>query len=124
MRLEMTVPREVRLGDSVPIVLRLVNDADAAAEVALQGRPVAFDITVARRDGDLVWRRLEGEVVTAILQLRQLGPRETLTFRDTWNQRSREGTAVPPGDYLVTGSLPSDPPAVFRAGPLPLRIIR
>ena len=124
MHLEIAVPPEARAGDSVPIVLRLVNDGSAQVEVALQGRPVAFDISVTRPDGSLVWRRLDGETVTAILQLRALPAGDTLVFRADWDQTDASGRPVPPGKYLVTGVLPSDPPQVFTAGPVKLRVRR
>ena len=123
MRVEITVPVEVRRGDSVPIALRLVNEADTAVEVALQGRPVAFDITVTRPGGELVWRRLAGETVTAILQLRRVPPGESLDFRTAWDQRSAGGELVPAGEYMVKGAIPSDPPTVLRSGAAKLRIV-
>jgi hypothetical protein len=122
MRLEIAVPSEVRAGDSVPIVLRLVNDGSVQVDVALQGRPVAFDVNVTRPDGTVIWRRLEGETVTAILQLRTLQPGDSLIFATDWDQRDAGGRSVPTGDYLITGSLPSDPPTVFQAAPATLRI--
>jgi hypothetical protein len=123
MRVEITVPVEVRRGDSVPIVLRLMNDADTAVDVALQGRPVAFDITITRADGDLVWRRLAGETVTSILQLRTVPARESLEFRTSWDQRGKDGEPVPPAAYIVRGAIPSDPPRVLRSGPAILKIL-
>jgi hypothetical protein len=123
MRVEIEVPAEVGRGDSVPILLRLVNDADTAVDVALQGRPVAFDVTVTRAGGEQVWRRLAGETVTSILQLRTLAARESLEFRTSWDQRSDAGAPVPPGEYVVRGAIPSDPPSVLRSGPAKLRIL-
>jgi hypothetical protein len=123
MRVEITVPAEVRRGDSVPIVLRLVNDADTAADVALQGRPVAFDVTVSHPDGVPVWRRLAGETVTAILQLRTVPAHASLEFRTTWDQRDDRGASVPAGQYEVKGTIPSDPPTEFRSGPAKLKIL-
>ena len=122
MRLEIAVPSEARAGDSVSIMLRLVNDGSVPVDVPLQGRPVAFDVSVTRPDGSLVWRRLEGEVVTAILQLRSVPAGDTLTFQANWDQRDAAGLPVPSGEYLVTASVPSDPPKAFEAGPVKLRI--
>jgi intracellular proteinase inhibitor BsuPI len=123
MHVEISVPAEVRRGDSVPIALRLVNDADTAVEVVLQGRPVAFDATVTRPDGELVWRRLAGETVTAILQLRRVPAGGSLEFRTAWDQRSAGGEPVPAGEYVVQGAIPSDPPTVLRSGPAKLKIL-
>jgi hypothetical protein len=58
-----------------------------------------------------------------VLQVRSLAPGAVLEFHDTWPQRTNLGAAVGPGDYLVTGVLPTDPPAELRTETVPLRII-
>ena len=110
-------------GEPVPIVLRLTNKTERTLTLALQGRPIAFDVVIAREDGALVWRRLEGEVVTAILAVRTLAPAESLVFEARWNGRDRSGAVASPGRYTVTGILPTDQPAGLstRATPLTLR---
>jgi hypothetical protein len=123
MRLDLEVPPEVPAGQPVPIVLRLTNTANGRRELALQGRPIAYDVIVTQRDGAVVWRRLEGEVIQTILQLRTLAPGESLEFRHSWNQRSNSGEPVAPGEYLVTGVLPTDPPAELRTQPVLVRIL-
>ena len=123
MTLHLVMPASVRVGEEVPITLRLMNADRQAADVYLQGRPTAFDIVVTRRDGTPVWRRLEGAVVPAVLQVRSLAPGAVLEFHDSWPQRTNLGAAVGPGDYLVTGVLPTDPPAELRTRPAPLRIL-
>jgi hypothetical protein len=121
MRLTLEVPATVRVGQPVPVTLRLVNASDRPVEVVLQGRPTAFDVIVSDHSG-VVWRRLEGEVVSAILQLRQLGPRDTVAFETVWDQRTGSGAPVPPGEYTIRGELPSDPPTVLRSPSSTLRI--
>jgi hypothetical protein len=123
MMLQIVLPATVRAGESVPIVLRLTNTGRNSVTVYLQGRPVSFDIIVSRRDGGVVWRRLEGAVVPAVLQVRTLAPSEALEFRDTWAQRSNLGESVGPGEYLVTGVLPTDPPSELRTQPVLVRIL-
>jgi Intracellular proteinase inhibitor len=123
LRLAILLPDSVPLGEPVPIALRLTNLGRKPVTAYLQGRPVAFDVIVSRRDGTPVWRRLEGAVVPAILQVRSLAPGEVLEFSDTWPQRTNLGAAVGPGEYLVTGVLPTDPPAELRTRPAPLRIL-
>jgi intracellular proteinase inhibitor BsuPI len=123
MTLHLVLPARVRVGEGVPITLRLTNADRRAASVYLQGRPAAFDIVVTRRDGTPVWRRLEGAVVPAVLQVHSLAPGAVLKFHDNWPQRTNLGAAVEPGDYLVTGVLPTDPPAELRTRPAPLRIL-
>ncbi len=123
MTLQIVLPDTVRSGEAVPITLRLTNSDRKPATAYLQGRPTAFDVIVTRRDGTPVWRRLEGAVVPAVLQVRSLAPGAVLEFHDTWPQRTNLGAAVGPGDYLVTGVLPTDPPAELRTRPARLRIL-
>jgi hypothetical protein len=118
MRLDIAVPPEVRRGDSVPIVLRLIYDGATQVEVPLQGRPVAFDVKITRPDGALVWRRLEGETVTAILQLRVLPAGDTLVFHGSWDQRDVGGAHLAPGGLIVRGVVAYDPPPGFEVGPV------
>jgi hypothetical protein len=105
------------------MVLRLHNDGPAA-DLVLQGRPVAFDLVVTRPNGTPVWRRLAQAVIPAILVLRQLGPGESLAWRDSWNQVDDQGDPVPPGDYLVTGRLPTEPGTHLATPPARLRLVR
>jgi hypothetical protein len=121
LRLEVEVPREAPVGSPVPIVLRLVNDGPAA-DVMLQGRPVAFDVVVTRIDGAEVWRRLSGATITMILQLKRMLPGESLEWRDSWDQRGSTGDRAVPGEYQVTAILPTDPPDELRSAPHPLRL--
>jgi intracellular proteinase inhibitor BsuPI len=123
MTLQILLPDTVRSGEAVPITLRLTNSDRKPATAYLQGRPTAFDIIVTRRDGTPVWRRLEGAVIPAVLQVRSLAPGAVLEFHGSWPQRTNLGAAVGPGEYLVTGVLPTDPPAELRTHPAPLRIL-
>lgn len=123
IRFQVVVPESVRVGEPVPIVLRLTNTADRPLTLYLQGRPIAFDVTVRRSDRSIVWRRLEGQVVSAILAVRQLEPGGTLEFEERWRQVSNDGKPVSPGEYSVTGSLPTDRPTPLESSPASLRIV-
>lgn len=123
MRLEIVLPDSVRVSEPVPVTLRLTNTGREPLTVYLQGRPIAFDLTVRNLDGTIVWRRLEGEVVPAILAVRQLEPGASLEFEEVWRQVSNAGEAVPPGDYRVTGALPTDAPEPLQTSPVVLRIV-
>ena len=123
MRFEIVLPDSVRAGEPVPVTLRLTNTGREPLTVYLQGRPVAFDLTVRRLDGTIVWRRLEGEVVSAILAVRQLEPGASLEFEEVWRQVSNAGEAVPPGDYRVTGALPTDAPEPLETSAALLSIV-
>jgi hypothetical protein len=120
MRTEIVVAREIVAGQPVPIALRIVNTSARPLELHLQGRSVAFDLTVQRGDS-VVWRRLENATLPAILQIRILAPGEVLELQDTWDGRDRAGLPVGQGDYTVRGSVPTDGMPI-RAGPVPLRI--
>ena len=121
MRLELALPAEVPAGTPVPMVLRLHNDGPAA-DLVLQGRPVAFDLVVARPDGTVVWRRLAHAMIPAILALRRLGAGESVEWRDAWGQVDDQGDRVPPGEYLVTGRLPTEPGTHLTSPTVRLRV--
>jgi len=123
LRLELVAPDSTHVGEPVALLLRLTNLTDRPVEAHLLGREVAFDILVAREDGRIVWRRLQGAVVPGVLQLRVLQPHETLELRTVWRQRTLAGAAVPPGTYLVYGLLPSDEPTPRRTPDVTLRIV-
>lgn len=117
----LEVPEEVRAGEPVPITLRVQNISDGPLDLYLIGRPIAFDLVVTDADGDVVWRRLEGEAVSAILRIETLDPGETLAREDRWDQRSDAGEQVAPGLYRVHGELLTEDRALV-APRVPLRI--
>jgi hypothetical protein len=120
MQVQIVAPRTVKPGAPVPIAIRIVNTADRVVELHLQGRTVTFDLIIRRGD-TVVWRRLEDETALAILQLRMLAPGEVLELSDTWQQVDNAGKSVGPGDYSVSGTVPTDG-APLGAGPTPLTI--
>jgi hypothetical protein len=117
------LPHAAHPGEPVPIVLRLTNRTERPLDLTLQGRPLAFDVTVTNQEGSVIWRRLEGAVVPSILALRTLKPAESLTFEATWDGRDRRGRAVPPGRYLVAGALPTDTPEGLVTQPVTLVLL-
>lgn len=121
LRLWLDVPEQVRAGEPVPITLRAENITERSLDLYLTGRAIAFDLTVTDEDGAVVWRRLEDEVIRAILRLETLEPGEMLSLDDTWEQRSNDGEPVAPGAYTVRGEiLTEEEPLV--APEVPLRI--
>jgi hypothetical protein len=108
MRLEIIVPPAATQGEPVPVTLRLTNSSDQPKTAYLTGRPTAFDIEVSNAAGTVIWRRLAGETVPAILGVRTLAPGEALTFEGSWPQWDQSGRPVPPGVYDVVGVLPTD----------------
>jgi hypothetical protein len=123
MHFEIVAPAKVPQGEPVPVNLRLTNTTDRPITVYLQGRPPAFDIVVKNESGAVVWRRLEGQTIPAILGVHTLEPGRVLEFSDTWNQRTLGGAPVPPGRYTVTGALLTDEPVPLTTPPKPIRVI-
>ncbi len=117
------LPPVAHVGEPVPVVLRLTNRTEQPLTLVLQGRPLAFDITIAGPDGATVWQRLEGATVQSILAVRTLAPAESLTFEAVWDGRDRNGAPVPPGRYLVVGRLLTDTPEGLATLPAPLELL-
>jgi hypothetical protein len=105
VRLELLLPPRVRAGEPVPIRLRAQNVTQRALDLYLRGRTTTFDVVISRRSGEVVWRRLEGEIIPAIVHLRPLPPGERLEVETVWDQRTKDGRAVAPGEYVAQGLL-------------------
>jgi hypothetical protein len=116
-------PTSARAGEPVPMELVLTNRTERPLTLYLQGRPLAFDITVSRQDGTAVWRRLEGQVVSTILAVRELAPAASLRFEAVWDGRFRDGRVALPGRYRITGRLFTDTPEGLTTAAVPIRIL-
>lgn len=122
VEVEFVVPPQVRVGDPMALVLRVRNGGAQPLDLYLRGRTPTLDVIVSRPNGDTVWRRLEGEVIPAILGIRTLSPGGQLEVEARWDQRTQAGTAAAPGDYLAQGFLLTDG-APLDAGPVPFRVV-
>ena len=122
MTVHLTVPPRVRAGEPVPVALSVANRGSTPLTLYLKGKPIAFDIVVRRKGGAIVWRRLSGAAITMVLRVETLAPGDSLRLEDVWPQRTQSGAPVAPGDYTVTGELPTDRPEPLRSAPAPLRI--
>jgi hypothetical protein len=122
IRVELEAPSRVRPGDPVPFVLRLTNDGAHETDATFVGRSITFDVIVADAHGREVWRRLDGMVVPMILQLRTLAPGEVVELANVWDQHHRDGTPLPPGEYVVIGEIPTGDADPLRAPAVRLRI--
>jgi hypothetical protein len=121
MRFAISIPSHVRQGEPVPVTLTLTNTSPQPITAYLTGRPTAFDVEVADNSGQVIWRRLAGETVPAILGVRTLAPGEALTFETTWPQRDQRGRPAAPGRYTLSGVLATDAEPL-RSLPAELRI--
>jgi len=98
LALRLDVPDSVASGRPVTIRFHIDNVSGRNVDLYLLGREVTFDVIVRARDGSPVWRRLENEVVPAILRVESLAPGGTLDLEATWDQRAGSGELVPGGD--------------------------
>ena len=121
LRFDIEVPPAARIGEPVPITLRVRNLGKTPRELYLAGRPTAFDLTVTRADGSVVWRRLEGATIPSILGIQVLAPGGMLEFKDRWDQRTQSGEQAGPGLYTVVGALLTDS-APMKTGSASLRL--
>lgn len=101
IRVELLAPANARAGDAVPIMIVVQNIKAQPIDLALGGREIAFDIVVSHQDA-VVWQRLFGKVVPAILQLKTLQPGESFQLKDVWQ------ADVEPGTYEIVGHVMTD----------------
>jgi hypothetical protein len=101
LEIKLTAPTTARVGDTVPITIEVRNVTMRTLELSLAGREIAFDIVVSR-ENEIVWQRLAGQTVPAILQLKTLRSGESFELKDVW----RVTTA--PGQYRIVGKILTD----------------
>jgi hypothetical protein len=121
--LELVLPRSVPAGKPVQIRLRVQNLTERSIDLYLRGRTTTFDVVVSRSGGEIVWQRLEDEIIPAIVHLRTLAPAERFELVAVWDQLTKQGKRVEPGDYtaralLLTEGEPLETPST------PFRIAR
>lgn len=117
-------PENVPAGATIPITMRIVNTSSEPLELYLHGREATYDFIVTSSDGHIVWRRLEGQTVQAILRVEVLAPGQTLEVGDRWNQRDNSGKRVAPGSYVVRGTLLGEGASRLESPAVPVRINR
>jgi hypothetical protein len=122
MSLHLSAPARVRVGEPVPVTLSVTSHGTTPLTLYLKGRPTAFDIIVRRKQGEVVWRRLHGATIAMVLRVETLPPGGSLRFEEVWRQETQAGAPVEPGDYTVTGELPTDQPQPLRTASVPLHI--
>ena len=118
------VPETAAAGETILITMRIENTSSELVELYLHGREATYDFIVTNSDNDIVWRRLEGEVVQAILRVEVLAPGQALELRDSWNQRDNAGKRVAPGSYFVSATLLGEGSSMLESPAVPVRIQR
>jgi hypothetical protein len=117
---DLQVPVEVRARTPVRATLRVENRASRSFDLYLRGTMLTVDVEVRDVAGEVVWRRLEGEIIPAIVHLRTLASGERIAAEVVWDQRTKGGRRVPPGAYTARGFLLREgeplatPPRSFR----------
>ena len=87
------------------ISLTIENDTARTIDLYLRGRSPTFDVVVTRADGEIVWHRLESDILPAIVSLRTLASAERLELSTVWDQRTDRGGAAEVGEYTARGVL-------------------
>ena len=95
--------RNVPLGQPVLIEVVLTNVGDDAAEVE-HGFPINEDVLVFTSDGDEVWTKRRG-AHAGVGGSTRLEPGGQIRAQTLWEQRDLDGFELPPGCYLVRGSM-------------------
>lgn len=103
--LSLSAPARVGPGEPVPVAVRVSNTNTDPLELYLRGRRPTLDIVVRDSAGGIVWRRLHGEVIPAIVHVMVLQPGASFELRGEWDQATVAGTPVSPGVYQVRGEL-------------------
>ena len=120
----INAPENVAAGAAIPIIMRVENTSGEPLELYLHGREATYDFIVTSADGDIVWRRLEGEILQAILRVEVLAPGQELEFRHSWNQRDNSGKRIAPGSYVIRGILLGEGSSMLKSPAVPFRINR
>jgi hypothetical protein len=120
LAVDLEIPARLQVGESVTISLVVQNRTRRPLDLYLRGRSPTFDVVIVRPTGEVIWQRLEDEVIPAIVNLRTLAPEERLEFQVTWEPRNRDGGLLEPGEYFARGLLLTEgepletPPVSFR----------
>lgn len=99
------MPARVNAREPVPISLNVWNPTARSIDLYLRGRTTTFDVIICDAEGATVWRRLEGQIIPAIVHVRPLEPATKLHFSTVWDQQARDGKPVAAGNYVARGFL-------------------
>jgi hypothetical protein len=121
--LVLDVPERVKLGESVPLVWKIINESDCPVTLV----DIGLDFMVTTFDGSVIfssikrWSRFAPPMKPIESTIITLQPGETRAFEGTWDQLDDEDYPVKPGVYLVRGFLwatqETDAPDVVQSAP-------
>jgi hypothetical protein len=95
-------------GSAVAFTFTLHNPGPAPAELYLRGREPVLDVTIRDPEGELIWQRLAGAMIPAIIRLEQLAAGADLVVSCRWDGFRQDGVRAVPGEYEATGALLTD----------------
>ena len=107
-RVTLDIETRRRRDDPLRFIIRIVNDNDFPVDLYLGGRDITYDVIVSRRNGPVVWQRLEGQIIPAILRIETIGPLESIELVDEWNLRDNAGRHVGTGSYTMKAVILTD----------------
>ncbi len=105
LRVHVEAPRRAVVGVAVPIKLVVSNTGNTKVQVLQAVPPPAYDLTITRKDGRVVWQRLppDAYLSTAGL-LYSLAPSQSHDVETiSWDQQDLHGRQVEPGRYGIQG---------------------
>jgi hypothetical protein len=102
--LELRADRAVYArGDLVELTMVVTNRGSTPVSLTAPSTQL-YDFRVMA-GGVEVWRWSADQMFATVLTLVTIPPGESRRFTEGWDQRDREGRPVPPGQYVVVGTL-------------------
>lgn len=99
-----------------PINVKLLVKNLSASPVTLKfQKNLEFDLTVRKEVNllfaqvpKIIWKLSETKLVVPEPHIKVIDPGQTEVFTGTWNQQTRDGESVKPGNYQIIGNLLAD----------------
>jgi hypothetical protein len=110
LRVDLVIPRRVNFGERVPIKVVVQNESDVAVDMILRGRTPTFDLIVSDSTGEVIWRRLQNEIIPAIIHVRRVAADAAFELSGFWEPALDTGTYNVRGELLLEDSRLSSEP--------------
>jgi len=92
-----------------PITLQLTVTNKRDEEIIETFRSAQTHDFVAKKDSKVIWRWAHNRMFAMMLQEFALEPEESITYKETWNQKGNNGNFVSLGKYKLIGILKTKP---------------